>query len=153
MKQHEQRIIAKLNTLTKDKIVLSEEQYNRFDAENKTSIFEIKHRHTFYEDLIIEFDKYSYNLMYALELDLQFFYVVSMQGVIYMFDIVKLDQMNYDYQWKWQVLPTTTEFDNNDERNKFVGLLNLGAAFLKLKDDGQGNNNSSAKSGGRIISP
>jgi hypothetical protein len=150
---HEQRIIAKLNTLTNSEIVLSQEQYNRFDAQNDKGIFEIKHRHTFYEDLFIEFEKYSYNLMYALELDLQFFYVVSMQGVIYMFDIVKLDQMNYDYQWHWKALPSTTEFENNDERNKFVGLLNLGAAFLKLDDNGKGNYNSSAKSGGRIISP
>ena len=59
MKKEERRIMKVLN---KAKAKLKEDtyKYNRYDAYNNTSIVEIKNRKTFYNNTMIEFDKYSY---------------------------------------------------------------------------------------------
>ena len=62
----------------KPKIKPSEYEYNRFDAEDELNIYEIKVRSKYYEETFIEFDKYSYNVMYAQEFDKIFIYIVQM---------------------------------------------------------------------------
>ena len=125
MKQSELDIIAKLNEQTNDVIQISSHQYNRFDAYNSQAIFEIKNRGKFYASTMIEFDKYSYNQMYSQINDLIFLYVVQMQQIIYIFNVTALTEHFYDFNWGWRTLPASTEFENNSDKEKYVGYINV----------------------------
>ena len=64
MKSKERQILEELNQ--QDYNLKEEENiYSRFDAYNDKYIVEIKNRTEVYEDTIIEFDKYAYNLTYS----------------------------------------------------------------------------------------
>ena len=132
MKQSEIDIIEKLNEWTEDKIQISKKEYSRFDAYNSKAIFEIKHRNKFYADTMIEFDKYSFNQMYALTNNFKFMYLVQMLEVIYVFDVNQLTSNGYDFNWSWRTLPTTTEFKNDNDREKYVGYINVNQSIKNL---------------------
>lgn len=132
MKQSEIDIIEKLNEWTEDKIQISKKEYSRFDAYNSKAIFEIKNRGAFYESTMIEFDKYSYNQMYSQINKLIFLYVVQMQQMIYIFNVTALTKHFYDFNWSWRTLPTTTEFKNDNDREKYVGYINVNQSIKNL---------------------
>ena len=125
MKQSELDIIAKLNEQTNDVIQISSHQYNRFDAYNSQAIFEIKNRGKFYASTMIEFDKYSYNEMYSQINKLIFLYVVQMEQMIYIFNVSALTAHFYDFNWGWRKLPASTEFENNSDKEKYVGYTSI----------------------------
>jgi len=132
LKQREIDIIEKLNGCTDDKIQISKQEYSRFDAYNSKAIFEIKHRNQFYADTMIEFDKYSFNQMYAVANNFRFMYLVQMREVIYVFDISQLTLVGYNFKWSWRILPTTTEFQNESDREKYVGYINVNQSIKNL---------------------
>ena len=66
MKAQELAMIKRIESKSNSDIKQSDYEYNRFDAYNDKSIFEVKYRHTFYDDVMIEFDKFSYNYAYAM---------------------------------------------------------------------------------------
>ena len=74
--------------------------------------------------MIIEFDKYSFNLLYAHLADKKFLYVVGYKNVLLSFNITDLTKDKYDFRWEWRQMPKTTEFDNSENVAKFVGYLN-----------------------------
>ena len=60
---------------------------------------------------MIEFDKFSYNLLYAQMSKKQFIYVVKMDQKIYVFNITKLVSSGYKFKWRWKDnMPKQTEF-------------------------------------------
>ena len=88
MKSKERNILKNLNNFfLTDILQESIYEYNRYDAENDHYIVEIKHRDKFYQDTIIEFDKFSYNLLYAQLAKKQFIYAVQMNNKICFFMI------------------------------------------------------------------
>ena len=110
-------------------IDIVENQYNRFDGYNNKAIFEIKERFKCYDTLLIEFDKFAYNLLYAKQFGRQFVYIVKMENIIYFYNITELDKRGYNFKWKWLDMPKTTEFNKNEYQSitktkKYVGFVN-----------------------------
>ena len=134
MKDVEREIIGKLNKFFLEDILVEDGyEYNRFDAENKIYIVEIKHRHKYYNDVVIEFDKYSYNLLYANHKSKYFLYVVSMGDYIYVFNISKLVRAKHKFNWEWRDMPKQTEFSQTEKVKKLVGYISTSLASKKIK--------------------
>ena len=134
MKKEERRIMKVLN---KAKAKLKEDtyQYNRYDAYNNTSIVEIKKRKTFYKNTMIEFDKYSYNLLYAKLIGKKFIYAVRMKGWIYVFNITELTKHKYDFKFAMRTMPIATEFARDGVIKKVVGYIHVDNAIRRYKAD------------------
>tara|TARA_R110002020_G_scaffold237137_2_gene449468 strand:+ start:1994 stop:2404 length:411 start_codon:yes stop_codon:yes gene_type:complete len=107
--------------------------YNRYDAYNNRTIIEVKDRDTFYENTMIEFDKFSYNLLFAKTINKTFLYVVKMKNTIYMFNITKMHRLKYDFKWHWRKLPKSTEFDQSYDVKKFVGYVNIDSCSRRIE--------------------
>ena len=99
------------------------EDCSRFDAINNEFIVEIKNRSKWFQETFIEFDKYSFNEKYAEIVNRQFLYAVQMINKIYVFNISKMN--DYLYRWEWRKLPRQTEFDDRNNIKKFVGYINV----------------------------
>ena len=126
MKNKERFILDRLNRFfLTDPLKESKYEYNRYDAENDSYIVEIKHRDKFYKDTIIEFDKFSYNLLYAKMANKFFIYVVRMNNYVYVFNITKLVELSYNFNWEWKELKKQTEFADKKEIKKLVGYINI----------------------------
>ena len=125
MKQEERHILSRVNQEYGLHLIEDQYEYNRFDAENKSYIAEIKDRHKYYPKTMIEFDKYSYNTQYAKLVDKDFIYIVRVDGAIYIFNITDLNYQNYDYKWSWVTMSKQTEFSDNRKMKKLVGFIDL----------------------------
>ena len=133
MKEKERTILNKLNNFfLTDVLVEDEYEYNRFDAANTSYIVEIKHRDKFYEDTMIEFDKFSYNLLYAQMSKKQFIYVVKMDQKIYVFNITKLVSSGYKFKWIFKELKKQTEFADKRKIKKLVGYININESVKEI---------------------
>ena len=133
MKEKEIPILNKLNNFfLTDVLVEDEYEYNRFDASNTYYIVEIKHRDKFYEDTMIEFDKFSYNLLYAQMSKKQFIYVVKMDQKIYVFNITKLVSSGYKFKWIFKELKKQTEFADKRKIKKLVGYININESVKEI---------------------
>ena len=131
MKVKELEVIDILRSIKKN-IQPSEYEYNRFDAEDQKNIYEIKVRSHYYKETFIEFDKYSYNTMYAQEFDKIFIYVVKMENTIYLFNISRLYMRGYNFNWKIKHLNKQTEFKQNEKIQKIVGYINTEEAIYTI---------------------
>ena len=132
MKAQELAMIKRIESKSNSDIKQSDYEYNRFDAYNDKSIFEVKHRHTFYDDVMIEFDKFSYNYAYAVVNNLNFVYAVEMNNIIYIFDIVNLVKEKFNFNWKWREMPKTTEFNRKEKIQKYVGFINIKYSYCEI---------------------
>ena len=134
MKSEERHIMYVLNQAGA-KLKEDMYQYNRYDAYNNTSIVEIKKRKTFYKNTMIEFDKYSYNLLYAKLINKKFIYAVRMKGWIYVFNITELTKHKYDFKFAMRPMPVATEFARDGIIKKVVGYIHIDNAIRKYKAD------------------
>jgi len=126
MKQIEKNIIKRYNQqFPNSKLTLSDYEYERFDAYNNYCVVEVKHRHTWYNKQLIEFDKFSYNSWFAHINNKKFLYVVSYRNEIIIFNITDLNKKKYNFNWEYKEMPKQTEFDDNKKIVKFVGYLDL----------------------------
>jgi len=132
MKVKELEVIDILRGIKKN-IQPSEYEYNRFDAEDNKNIYEIKIRSKHFENTFIEFDKYSYNTMYAQEFDKIFIYVVKMENTIYLFNVSRLYMRGYDFNWELKHLNRQTEFKRNDKIQKIAGSINTEEAIYTIE--------------------
>ena len=129
MKSRERKTLQKLNRFFLTDILIEDDfEYNRFDAENNVYITEIKNRNKHYDDILIEFDKYSYNILYANHKSKKFIYVVSSGANIYVFNITELVRANHNFNWEWRDMPKQTEFSKTEKTKKFVGYINVNFA-------------------------
>lgn len=125
MKELELATLKEFNRIAKQNFIPEQNQYSRFDAKNKNYIMEIKCRKTHYEDQLIEFDKFSYNLLYAKFNKIDFLYLVNSEKQLNVFNISKMYKNNYNFRWHWREMPKTTEFDNKYNLLKYVGYVHL----------------------------
>ena len=132
MKSEERHIMYVLNQYG-SKLKEDMYQYNRYDAYNNKSIVEIKNRKTFYKNTMIEFDKYSYNLLYAKLINKNFIYAVRMQQYIYVFNITELVKHKYDFQFSMRKMPIATEFARDGIIKKVVGYIHIDNAITKFR--------------------
>jgi hypothetical protein len=128
----EDKIRQIINDNTRLNLKKPKQKYLQFDAYDKNYIVEIKIRNTFYANQIIEFSKYAFNSLYAKTNDQTFVYAIAINGIIYVFNISKLEK-DYDFNWEWRKLPATTEFQNNDDMLKYVGYLDIKDAVTEIK--------------------
>ena len=84
---------------------------------------EIKSRDTKYDPWIIEKMKVDANLLYAFSLAKMFLYITEYNGTAYIWNISKMADNHYDFNWETRKMPATTEFDNNEFVDKEVGYL------------------------------
>jgi len=131
MKVKEYEVIDILRSVKKN-IQPCEYEYNRFDAEDEKNIYEIKVRSKLFKDTFIEFDKYSYNTMYAQEFNKIFIYVVKMENTIYLFNISLLYMRGYDFNWELKKLNRNTEFNQTEKIQKIVGYINTDEAIYTI---------------------
>ena len=122
MKENEKDILNKINEQCNLNLIWDNYKYNKFDAEDKHYIVEIKDRHKFYSNTMIEFSKYSYNLVYSQIKNKQFIYAVRMDSKIYIFNISTSDSA---YGWEWKSIEATSNFENRQKVKKFVGYLDI----------------------------
>ena len=133
MKDKERKILKNLNNFfLTDILQESIYEYNRYDAENDHYIVEIKHRDKFYQDTIIEFDKFSYNLLYAQLAKKQFIYAVQMNNKIYIFNISRLVASGFTFDWIWKMMPKQTEFADKKEIKKLIGYININESVKEI---------------------
>ena len=131
MKSKEKQILEKLNEFTDWDLKEVNYEYSRFDAYGDDFIVEIKDRGTYYEKVMIEFDKYSFNKEYDKissiknKKNYQFIYAVGMEDEVYLFNISDLDRMGHNYCWEWRELPKSTEFNKKGKVKKLVGYINI----------------------------
>ena len=115
-------------------IITEEDDYSRFDCrDNHNNIYELKVRSTYYEDALIEFDKFAYNCMYAQIFNKKFLYVVQMEGMGYVFNVSKLNFEGYDFRWETREMPKQTEFNDRFLINKLVGYINEEKCVFSFK--------------------
>ena len=123
MKTKEREMLAIANDEWFEGSLIEEEyQYCRWDAKDDDCIVEFKHRNKHYDTWIIEFDKYIFNLNYAILNNLQFFYITGTDSVIDCFNIIPLKNKDV-FKWKWMDQPETTEFGNPIKIKKYVAFL------------------------------
>ena len=131
MKVKEYEVIDILRSVKKN-IQPCEYEYNRFDAEDEKNIYEIKVRSKLFKDTFIEFDKYSYNTMYAQEFNKIFLYVVKMENTIYLFNVSLLYMRGYNFNWELKKLNRNTEFNQTEKIQKIVGCINTDESIYTI---------------------
>ena len=103
----------------------SEDQYDSHDCTStiyKLHI-ELKCRHTHYDELILERDKYEALTQEAERLGFTPFYVNATPKGIYAFNLRKIT-----VKWSVKRLPAKTEFDSQGQVDKTVALLPISEA-------------------------
>jgi hypothetical protein len=123
MKIKELEIIEVLNKKLIDPIIAETDEYSVVDARNKDYIVELKHRNKFYEEMLIEYDKYKRLIDSSIFYNLIPLYVCSVEnGNIYVFNMNWVDK-NHIIEWEDQMHNKTTEFLNNNKIKKKVGFI------------------------------
>ena len=98
-------------------------EFDHHDFECDQYLMEIKSRDTKYKSWIIEKMKVDANLLYAFSQAKMFLYITDYKGTAYVWNITKMADNHYDFNWETRKMPATTEFDNNKFVDKEVGYL------------------------------
>ena len=115
-----------VNRESKRELCLIDDEFSRYDAEDKDYIAEIKMRGSWYPDCLIEHDKAQTNVMLAEQRGKEFIYIVATSDDIYVFNVSTLWAKGYKFNWDWKELPKNTDFGGKDQKiTKFVGYLNV----------------------------
>jgi len=98
-------------------------EFDHHDFECNQYLMEIKSRDTRYDSWIIEKMKADANLLYAFSMNKMFLYITEYKGTAYVWNITKMADNHYDFNWETRKMPATTEFKNNNFVDKEVGYL------------------------------
>jgi hypothetical protein len=122
---NEQQLFDWLKTNHFPDLNKSESEFDGFDCQSdeKKLFIELKSRKTHYDELIIEKYKYDFLVTEAGKLSYAPCYINYTPQGVYFFDLEKLLKTEYDFKWQDKWLPITTEFANNNNRIKKVGML------------------------------
>ena len=104
---------------------MSTDEFETFDCESEQLgvYIELKSRHTHYEELMIERDKYHNVTQRAWASGKTALYICSTPKGIWSFNLNALTMPAWFY---FDGLPATTEFANTDTITKVVGFLHIG---------------------------
>jgi len=102
------------------------DQFCCHDANNIKYVVELKCRTAHYDDQFIEKNKCESN-----HEERDFLYIVSTPRGVYGWDITKLVNEGYDFQWETRSLPATTTFSNRQFIDKEVGYLHIDNAHWR----------------------
>lgn len=115
----EEKLLYMLIDLVPD-IVISADQFSKFDFTTDRSIVEIKCRRTHYSTLLIEKNKYEALIKVAKERSKVPVYICSTPKGVWMFNLLDFEEPI----WETKHLPKTTEFGGG-MKQKQVGYLRV----------------------------
>lgn len=131
----EEKVVSYLNMVSNRNFKLSEDEYCRYDAEDGEYIVEIKVRKKWYQDCLIEYDKFDDNISTSHSLGKDFLYVVATSEDIYVFNCTKLSKKDFKFKWDWKVMPKNTDFGGSEQKvTKFVGYIPVSEASVHYKN-------------------
>lgn len=111
----------------------AEDQFSPFDFECNKYIIEVKCRSQVWDPWFIEEIKYLSNLTVSEKLKKDFIFLTEVDKVVYLYNISKLKENNYDFNWSPKRLPNSTEFEKTQMLYKKVGYLPIkNAKIIKL---------------------
>jgi hypothetical protein len=110
----EEELFYKLKKIIPDLKRTSKYDYKDCHSEEFDLVIEIKCRTGYFPSAMIEYEKYVKLLKHP-----RCRYVVSEDDLIFSFDLQKIPEP----EWRWQLLPKTTEFENTTKILKKVGFL------------------------------
>lgn len=102
-----------------------EDRFCRWDAYSNKYLAELKCRRTHYNTQMIEYDKLEYVKEEADKTNKEFLYCVSTPKDVYVFNISKLCQQGYNFNWENKNLPSKTDFGGNHWKKKKVGYIDV----------------------------
>ena len=122
----QQELLEKLNKeFNLDLKGTDEDRMCRWDATSPQYLAELKCRRAHYNTQMIEYDKLDAVKVEADKTDKEFLYCVSTPKGIYVFNISKLCQQDYNFNWEDKYLPSTTDFGGTHKRTKKVGYIDV----------------------------
>lgn len=100
----------------------SANQFERFDCTSQSAKLhiELKCRRSHYDTLLIEKKKFDALIVRSAQLQFSPCYINSTPQGIFGFNLSKLEP-----QWQTELMPATTDFDNNTKIEKVVGFLSV----------------------------
>jgi len=132
---NEEEVVSYLNRVSNRNFKLVEDEYCRYDAEDGEYILEIKVRNKWYQDCLIEYDKFDDNISTSSSLGKDFLYVVATSQDIYVFNCTKLHKKGFKFKWDWKVMPKNTDFGGSEQKvTKFVGYIPVSEASVHYKN-------------------
>jgi len=124
---NEQQLFDWLKTNHFPDLTRSESEFDGFDCQSdeKKLFIELKSRKTHYDELIIEKYKYDFLMTEAGKLSFIPCYINYTPQGVYFFDLDSILKSELDMKWQDKWLPITTEFANNNNRVKKIGMLDI----------------------------
>lgn len=128
----EQELLEELNDRFKLNLTnTGDDAFCRWDATSPQYLAELKCRRAHYTTQMIEYDKLDCVKAEADKTDKEFLYCVSTPEGIYVFNISKLCQSNYEFNWENKYLPSNTAFAGTHHKTKKVGYIDVADSELK----------------------
>lgn len=121
----QQELFDELNKMGFNLKGTEKDQYCRWDATSDKYLAELKCRRTHYDTQMIEYDKLDCVKEEADKTNKEFLYCVSTPKGIYVFNISKLCQQQYDFKWENKRLPSKTDFSGGYHKDKKVGYIDV----------------------------
>ena len=118
-----------INNKVNTKLILKEDEFCDYDAEDNNYICEIKNRRKYYADKIIEAVKLFKNFRHSTLLDKQFIYVVTDERGIWIYNITNNIENIILFKPLIYSMPVSTDFKNNNKINKYCYTLKESIAF------------------------
>ena len=106
------------------------DKFCRWDAISDKYLAELKCRRAHYNTQMIEYDKLDAVKEEADKTDKEFLYCVSTPNGVFVFNISKLCQQGYNFNWEDKYLPSTTDFGGTHKRTKKVGYIDVNDSEL-----------------------
>lgn len=118
---NEESLFKFLEVLYPD-LIMSGDLFSPYDclSLSQNMYIELKCRKTHYDKLLIEKSKYDRLINQAQIMDMIPVYICSTPNGIWGFSLRK-----FTMRWEMKELPTTTEFENTNLKQKTVGYLNV----------------------------
>ena len=122
----QQELLEELNKEFKLELVGTDaDKFCRWDATSDKYLAELKCRRAHYNTQMIEYDKLDCVKEEADKTGKEFLYCVSTPKGIYVFNISKLCQSNYEFHWENKYLPSNTDFSSAYHKAKKVGYIDV----------------------------
>lgn len=122
-KDRERMLANAIHLATGKAVTLIEDNYSSYDAETENAILEFKIRDKYYQDKLLEVDKYVRNIEKAKQLNKAFLYVVQDPEGVYVFDAIKYGSEVIRSGVVNMKCPKTTAFENNEYISKPCYLI------------------------------
>jgi len=119
----EQSTIDLINKHSGTSLVLSDDKFNSYDAEDDDYIVEIKNRRKYYDKKLIEASKLFVNYQKSQIKCKMFLYVVTDESGVYIYNITKNIETIVRLSIKPIVCPMTTDFNKSHKILKYSYVL------------------------------